>query len=145
MSANFPTFGGADRWKPKKKRILIVEDNHLDSALFGALLESQGHEVLKAGNASDGLKLAREDHPDLIIMDVRLPGMSGFEATRTLKGDDATRDIPVIVTSAYGPYADQDELRECGCDAYMPTPVEIAGFVDLVHSFLSRPQAKKRA
>jgi len=78
---------GAAGWKPRKKRVLIVEDNHLDSALFSALLESQGHEVMKAGNADDGLKIAREDTPDLIIMDVKLPGMSGFEATKILKAE----------------------------------------------------------
>jgi two-component system cell cycle response regulator DivK len=145
MPVHTPAFGGSDRWKPKQKRILIVEDNHLDSALFGALLESQGHEVLKAGNADDGLQLARDEHPDLIIMDVRLPGMSGLEATRTLKNEERTRDIPIIVTSAYGPFADKDELTQSGCDAYMPTPIEIAGFVDLIHSFLNRPTAKKTA
>ena len=143
MSARSQSYLGTEFWKPKQKRVLIVEDNHLDSALFGALLESQGHQVLKAANATDGLKLAREEEPDLIIMDVRLPDMSGFEATRTLKAEDATRNIPVIVTSAYGPYADKDELRECGCDAYMPTPIEITGFVNLIHSFLSKPPASK--
>jgi CheY-like chemotaxis protein len=143
MSARSQPFLGTDFWKPKQKRVLIVEDNHLDAALFGALLESQGHLVLKAANATDGLKLARENEPDLIIMDVKLPDISGFEATRTLKAEDATRHIPIIVTSAYGPYADKDELRECGCDAYMPTPIEITGFVNLIHSFLSKPPASK--
>ena len=142
MPTRSSAFFGSDRRKPKKQ-VLIVEDNHLDSALFSALLESQGHEVLKATNASDGLKLARDHRPDLIIMDVRLPDISGFEATRTLKSEDATRDIPVIVTSAYGPYADKNEVRECGCDAYMATPIEISGFVDLIHSFLSKSPAKK--
>ena len=143
MQSGSQGFLSADRWKPKKKRVLIVEDNHLDSALFSALLESQGHEVLKAANAADGLKLARENDPDLIIMDVRLPDMSGFEATRTLKNEEATRDIPIIVTSAYGPYADKAEVRECGCDAYMPTPIQITGFVDLIHTFLNRHPARK--
>ena len=143
MSVRSPAFSGADRWKPNKKCVLIVEDNHLDTALFSALIESQGHQVLKAANATDGLQLGRENKPDLIIMDVRLPDMSGFEATRMLKTEEATRDIPVIVTSAYGPYADKAELRECGCDAYMPTPIEISGFIDLIHSFLSRPAARR--
>ena len=143
MSVRSPASFDADRWKPKQKCVLIVEDNHLDSALFSALLESQGHEVLKAANAADGLKLARENEPDLIIMDVRLPDMSGFEATRTLKNEDATRHIPIIVTSAYGPYADKAEVRECGCDAYMPTPIQITGFVDLIHTFLNRHPASK--
>jgi CheY-like chemotaxis protein len=143
MPEGFPGSSTADRWKPKQKCVLIVEDNHLDTALFSALIESQGHQVLKAGNATDGLKLARENGPDLIIMDVRLPDISGFEATRTLKAEDATRDIPIIVTSAYGPYADKAELRECGCDAYMATPIEITGFINLIHSFLSRPATRK--
>ena len=143
MSVRSPAFFGADRRKPKQKCVLIVEDNHLDTALFSALIESQGHQVLKAGNATDGLALARENTPDLIIMDVRLPDMSGFEATRTLKSEDAMREIPIIVTSAYGPYADKAELRECGCDAYMATPIEIAGFIDLIHSFLSRSATRK--
>ncbi|MBV9153678.1 MAG: response regulator, partial [Alphaproteobacteria bacterium] len=102
MPVRDPAYVGPERRKPTK-RILIVEDNHLDSALFGALAESQGHDVIKVANADAGLRLAREDRPDLIIMDVRLPGMSGFEATRILKSDKATRDIPIIVTSAYGP------------------------------------------
>ena len=143
MSVRSPAFFGVDRRKPIKKCVLIVEDNHMDTALFSALIESQGHQVLKAGNATDGLALARESKPDLIIMDVRLPDISGFDATRTLKAEDATRDIPIIVTSAYGPYADKAELRECGCDAYMATPIEIAGFIDLIHSFLSRSATRK--
>jgi two-component system, cell cycle response regulator DivK len=143
MSVRSPAFFGVDRRKPIKKCVLIVEDNHMDTALFSALIESQGHQVLKAGNAADGLDLARENKPDLIIMDVRLPDISGFEATRTLKAEDATRDIPIIVTSAYGPYADKHELRECGCDAYMATPIQITGFIDLIQSFLSRPATRK--
>lgn len=142
MSVRSPAYVGPERRKPKK-RILIVEDNHLDSALFGALAESQGHDVVKVTSADEGLRLARADRPDLIIMDIRLPGMSGFDATRLLKSEDATRDIPVIVTSAYGPYADQDELHKCGCDAYMPTPIETSGFVELIETFLKKPSARK--
>jgi CheY-like chemotaxis protein len=143
MSVRSPAFLGVDRRQPMKKCVLIVEDNHMDTALFSALIESQGHQVLKAATAADGLRLARENTPDLIIMDVRLPDISGFEATRTLKAEDATRAIPIIVTSAYGPYADKAELCECGCDAYMATPIEITGFIDLIHSFLSRPATRK--
>ena len=142
MSVRTPAYVGPER-RQLKKRMLIVEDNHLDSALFGALAESQGCEVIKVGNADEGIKLARQEQPDLIIMDVRLPGMSGFEATRILKSEEATRNIPVIVTSAYGPYADKDALHECGCDAYMPTPIQISSFVDLIHKFLNRPAVKK--
>ena len=127
------------------KTVLIVEDNELNMKLFHDLLEAHGYSTVGTRNGIEALELARKHRPDLIIMDVQLPGMSGLEATRTLKSEEATRDIPIIVTSAYGPYADQGELKESGCDAYMPTPIEIGGFVDLVHSFLNRPATQERA
>jgi two-component system cell cycle response regulator DivK len=114
------------------KRILVVEDNRLDMILFSALVGSQGYGVLQAVSASEGIKLAREQHPDLIIMDIRLPDMSGFEATRILKAEHATHDIPIIVTSSYGPYVDKEQLRACGCDSYMPTPLDVSAFVDMI-------------
>jgi two-component system, cell cycle response regulator DivK len=140
MQADSWPYLGAERRRPSK-RVLIVEDNPLDAALFEALLGSEGYDVLKAANAADGLELARQCHPDLIIMDVRLPDMSGFQATRSLKTDDETRNIPVLVTSAYGPYADKRELRDCGCDGYMPTPIESEAFIELMRSFLDPPKS----
>jgi two-component system cell cycle response regulator DivK len=124
--------------EPKMARnwILIVEDNPLDMKLFSALLLAEGYEVLEATNGSEGLDLAREHHPDLIIMDIRLPDMSGLEATRILKGDDKTRAIPVLATSAHGHYANTREIRDSGCDAYIPTPIDTGAFVRFIQSFI---------
>jgi len=125
--------------EPKMARnwILIVEDNPLDMKLFSALLLAEGYEVLEAVDGSEGLDLAREHHPDLIIMDIRLPDMSGLEATRILKGDDNTRAIPVLATSAYGHYANTREIRDSGCDAYIPTPIDTGAFVRFIESFIA--------
>jgi two-component system cell cycle response regulator DivK len=117
-----------------RKRVLIVEDNVLGMALFGALLAAD-FEILEAVDPSRGVNLARKHRPDLIVMDIKLPIMSGFEATRILKADDATRSIPVVLTSAYGPYIDGRKAEACGCDGYMPTPIPISVFIDFIHSF----------
>jgi CheY-like chemotaxis protein len=97
MSVRSQSYLGTEFWKPQQKRVLIVEDNHLDSALFGALLESQGHQVLKAANATDGLKLARENEPDLIIMDVRLPRHVRLRGDPYAEGRGCDAAIPIIV------------------------------------------------
>jgi two-component system cell cycle response regulator DivK len=119
-----------------RKWILIVEDNLLDMKLFSALLLAEGYEVLEAANGSEGLDLAREHHPDLIIMDIRLPDISGLEVTRILKADATTRPIPVLATSASGQYANTKQIRESGCDAYIPTPIDTCAFVRFIESFI---------
>ena len=121
--------------KTARKWVLIVEDNALDMKLFSALLLAEDYEVLEATNGSEGVDLAREHRPDLIIMDIRLPDMSGLEVTRILKGDDRTRAIPVLATSAYGQYANKRQIRESGCDGYIPTPIDTGAFVRFVQSF----------
>ena len=127
----------SERRNIARRRVLIVEDNALDMALFGALLRTADFEVLEATNASQGLDLARHHCPDLIIMDVRLPDMSGFEATRILKSEHTTRNIPVVLTSAYGPFIEGKNVEACGCDGYMPTPIETTKFIELIHSFIT--------
>src|SRR5436189_2502961 len=84
-----------------RQRVLIIEDNPLNMKLFSAMVGAQGYGVLEAGDGLRGLDLAHQEHPDLIIMDVDLPGISGLEATRLLKADAETRDIPIIITTAY--------------------------------------------
>jgi two-component system cell cycle response regulator DivK len=123
--------------KTARKWVLIVEDNALDMKLFSALLLAEDYEVLEAATGSEGIDLAREHRPDLIIMDIRLPDMSGLEATRTLKDDDRTRAIPVLATSAYGQYANKRQIRESGCDGYIPTPIDTGAFVRFVKSFVA--------
>jgi two-component system cell cycle response regulator DivK len=122
--------------KMARKWILIVEDNPFDMKLFSALLLAEGYEVLEAVNGSEGVDLAREHQPDLIIMDIRLPDISGLEATRILKADAKTRVIPVLATSAHGHYANTREIRESGCNAYIPTPIDTVAFVRFIQSFI---------
>ena len=116
------------------KRVLIVEDNRLTMALFRTVLLSEGYHVLEAATAAAGLDAARRHHPALIIMDVRLPDQSGLEATRLLKGTEATRSIPVLVTSAEGSEIDTARLREAGCDSYLPAPVHVPDLIALVRA-----------
>ena len=122
------------------KCILIVEDNPLNMKLFSAMVAAQGYGVLQAGDGLFGLELARREHPDLIIMDVDLPGISGLEATRLLKADPGTCDIPIIITTAY---EYDDEIRASGCDGYMSKPISVADFVALIDSLMAEnPQPR---
>ena len=122
-----------------RRRVLIVEDNPLNMKLFSAMIVSQGYDVLEASDGLDGLDMAHRQHPDLIIIDVQLPGMSGLDVTQSLKADADTRDIPVIATTAYALRGDEEKIRESGCDGYMAKPIAISEFLDLVRSFMTAP------
>ncbi len=121
-----------------RKCVLIVEDNPLNMKLFSAMISSQGYDVLQAADGSQGLDLARQQHPDLIILDVRLPDMSGLDVTHTLKTADGTRDIPIIATTAFAVQGDEERILAGGCDGYMAKPIAISAFLDLVDSFMLR-------
>jgi two-component system cell cycle response regulator DivK len=103
--------------------------------LFSAMIAAQGCHVLQATDGERGLDLAYQEHPDLIIMDIQLPGISGLEVTHQLKTDPATSDIPIIITTAY--HYDE-EVRTSGCDGYMAKPIAITEFLELVEAQLSR-------
>jgi len=103
--------------------ILIVEDNPANMKLAVFVLEQAGYRVLSAADAELGLTLAREQHPDLIMMDIQLPGMDGLAATALLKQDEATRKIPVIALTALAMKGDEARIREAGCDAYIAKPI----------------------
>ncbi len=117
------------------KCVLIVEDNPLNMKLFTAMIAAQGCHVLQAEEGQRGLDLAHREHPDLIIMDVQLPGITGIEVTHSLKADPETRNIPIIVTTAYG-Y--DEEIRASGCDAFMAKPIAISEFLEMVETLLKR-------
>ena len=116
--------------------VLIVEDNPLNMKLFSALIGAQGYEVLQAVDGAHGLELAQRCHPDLIIMDIQLPSMSGLEVTRNLKGNDGTRDIPIIATTAFAMRGDEEMILASGCDAYMSKPIAISPFLELIETFM---------
>jgi two-component system cell cycle response regulator DivK len=121
--------------------ILIVEDNPDNMLLTILLLESAGHAILSAVDAEAGLTLARERLPDLILMDVQLPGMDGLQATALLKQDATTRAIPVIAITALAMKGDEERIRAAGCDGYISKPMRIKEFLALVAAHLATPAA----
>src|SRR5260370_42246033 len=127
----------------QQKRVLLIEDNRLTLALLRTVLRAEGYDVLEAATASEGLDAALRYRPDLVVMDIRLPDRSGFEVTRILKAEAATHSISVVITSAYGSAADKDRPRECGCDSYIPAPISIGPFVDVIQSFMGPPDSTR--
>jgi two-component system cell cycle response regulator DivK len=121
--------------------ILIVEDNPANMTLAIFLLESAGHSVLCAVDAEAGLTLARQNQPQLILMDIQLPGMDGLEATRLLKRDDATRAIPVIALTALAMKGDEERIRAAGCDGYIAKPLAYKDFLAVVSACLGSPSS----
>jgi two-component system cell cycle response regulator DivK len=121
------------------KTILIVDDDDLNRKLFGALLGARGYRIVQAADGSRAIDLAHQEQPDLVIMDVQMPGISGIEATLALKSDHNTSAIPVIVTTAF--LIEEDELRASGCDAYMTKPFASSDFMTLVESFVGNREA----
>ena len=119
-------------------KVLIVEDNLANMKLAAFLLQSAGHTVLSATDAEVGLTLARDEHPNLILMDIQLPGMDGLEATALLKRDDATRAIPVIALTALAMKGDEERIRAAGCDAYIAKPMRYKEFLATVATQLAR-------
>jgi two-component system, cell cycle response regulator DivK len=118
-------------------RVLIVEDNPANMTLAVFLLESAGHTVISATNAEAGLTLARQEQPDLILMDIQLPGMDGLQATVLLKQDDATRAIPVIALTALAMKGDEERIRAAGCDGYIAKPLAYKDFLAVISSHLA--------
>jgi two-component system cell cycle response regulator DivK len=118
-------------------KVLIVEDNAANMKLATFLLESAGHTVLSATDAEAGLALARAEQPDLILMDIQLPGMDGLEATVLLKRDEATRAIPVIALTALAMKGDEERIRAAGCDGYIAKPMRYQEFLAIIEARLT--------
>ncbi|HXP13368.1 MAG TPA: response regulator [Stellaceae bacterium] len=128
---------GSMNGKMNGKRILIVEDNDLNMKLFHDLLEAHGYETLQTKDGMEALKLAREHHPDLILMDIQLPEVSGLEVTKWIKEDEDLRMIPIIAVTAFAMKGDEEKIREGGCEAYIAKPISVAGFLQTVARFLN--------
>jgi len=118
-------------------KVLIVEDNPANMKLATFLVQSAGHTVLSATNAEDGLTLALGDQPNLILMDIQLPGMDGLEATGLLKQDKATRAIPVIALTALAMKGDEERIRAAGCDGYIAKPMRYQEFLAIIGAQLA--------
>ena len=119
-----------------KKTVLIVEDNELNMKLFNDLLESRGYAVIQTRNGMEALDLARAHHPDLILMDIQLPEVSGLVVTKWLKDDDDLAHIPVIAVTAFAMKGDEERIREGGCEAYISKPISVSMFLDTVRQFI---------
>jgi two-component system cell cycle response regulator DivK len=118
------------------KKVLIVEDNELNMKLFRDLIEAAGHEIVETRDGIEALKLARQHHPDLIVMDIQLPEVSGLEITRWLKEDDDLRAIPVVAVTAFAMKGDEEKIRRGGCEAYIAKPISITNFLETIGRFL---------
>src|SRR5690606_9947162 len=105
------------------KKVMIVEDNELNMKLFRDLIEASGYETVRTRNGLEALDLAREHRPDLILMDIQLPEVSGLEVTKWLKQDDDLHTIPVIAVTAFAMKGDEERIRQGGCEAYISKPI----------------------
>jgi len=119
------------------KTILIVEDNDLNMKLFNDLLQAHGYNTLQSLEGCDVMSLAHEHKPDLILMDIKLPGISGLEVTKMLKADNDLKSIPVIAVTAFAMKGDEEKIRECGCEGYIAKPISIPPFLDMIAKFFN--------
>lgn len=119
------------------KTILVVEDNELNMKLFHDLLEAHGYSILQTRDGMEALKLARQHKPDLILMDIQLPEVSGLEVTKWIKEDDELKSIPIIAVTAFAMKGDEEKIREGGCEAYIAKPISVTNFLKTVQQFLS--------
>jgi len=120
------------------KTVLIVEDNELNMKLFHDLLDAHGYNTLQTRDGLKALDIAREHMPDLILMDIQLPEVSGLEVTKWLKEDDRLRAIPVIAVTAFAMKGDEEKIREGGCEAYISKPISVGTFLETVQQFLGK-------
>ena len=124
------------------KTVLIVEDNELNMKLFHDLLAAHGYRTVLTRNGLDALSLAREHRPDLILMDIQLPEVSGLEVTRWLKEDLELREIPVVAVTAFAMKGDEERIRSGGCEAYISKPISVMGFLETVRRFIGQGLVK---
>jgi two-component system cell cycle response regulator DivK len=123
-------------------RILIIEDSPVNMVLTVAMLERAGHVALQASTASAGLAMARQERPDLVLMDVQLPDMDGLTATRRLRSDAHIADLPVIALTAFAMKGDAEKMREAGCDGYVTKPIRYQDFLAEVESVVGRVRGR---
>jgi CheY-like chemotaxis protein len=120
----------------KRKTVLVIEDNEMNMKLVKALLQRGQFNILEAIDAESGIRLAQEQGPDLILMDVHLPGMDGLSATRIIKEDPALKHIPVIALTSYAMQGDATKALEAGCDGYITKPIDTRGFLNTIRKII---------
>ena len=122
--------------------VLIVEDNPNNRMIMRDMMEVQGYKTMEALDGPAGLEMALRHMPDLILMDVQLPGMDGYEVTRRLKSQDVTKTIPVIAVTSFAMKGEEDRARQAGCDAYISKPIDIHKLVETVKGLLNAKGAE---
>ena len=118
------------------KTVLIVEDNELNMKLFTDLLEATGYDTIQTRNGLEAIDLARQHQPDLILMDIQLPEVSGLEVTKWIKEDDELSAIPIIAVTAFAMKGDEERIRQGGCEDYLSKPISVTKFIDTVQTYL---------
>lgn len=121
-----------------KDKVLIVEDNELNMKLFDDLLSAHGYKVFKANDGRKVLDIARAQKPDLILMDIQLPEVSGLEVTSWLKNDDELKHIPVVAVTAFAMKGDEDRMLTGGCNDYISKPISVVEFINVVQKYLDK-------
>ncbi len=121
------------------KTVLIVEDNELNMKLFNDLVETRGHTIVQTRSGLEAVDIARRRRPDLILMDIQLPEVSGLEVTQWLKDDDELKHIPVIAITAFAMKGDEEKILRGGCEAYLSKPISVAKFFETIDHFLGAP------
>lgn len=132
----------AEKKASMSKTVLIVEDNELNLKLFRDLLEAHGYATVQTRDGLEALDLARAHRPDLILMDIQLPEVSGLEVTKWLKDDEELKHIPVIAVTAFAMKGDEEKIRDGGCEAYIAKPISVAHFVETVRRFIGKAAAE---
>ncbi len=122
------------------KTILIVEDNELNMKLFNDLLEANGYLTVQARNGVEAVELARKHLPNLILMDIQLPEVSGLQVTQWIKDDESLRSIPVVAITAFAMKGDEEKIRQGGCEAYLSKPISVVKFLETVRNYASDVQ-----
>ncbi len=119
-------------------RVLVVEDNDMNMQLVEYLLEEGGYEIVKAASGEEALSITRDGKAvDLILMDIHLPGMDGLSVVREMKGDDRTRNVPILALTAHAMRGDKDRFLEAGCDGYISKPIDVKTFISSIQYYLT--------
>jgi two-component system cell cycle response regulator DivK len=121
------------------KQVLIVEDNELNMKLFNDLLEANGYGTIQTRSGVEAVELARKHKPDLILMDIQLPEVSGLQVIQWIKDDEALKRIPVIAITAFAMKGDEEKIRQGGCEAYLSKPISVVRFLETVRTYLADP------
>ena len=118
------------------KKILIVEDNELNMKLFSDLLDAHGYETSQAREGLKAISMAKQIKPDLILMDIQLPEVSGLEVTKWIKDDESLAGIPIVAVTAFAMKGDEERIRQGGCEAYISKPISVPRFIETIKSYL---------